>query len=259
MNYQITIIMPALDEERNIKAAIEDVVSSFAEYSVRGEIVIINDGSTDNTGGVVLELQKKYPFLRLESNPKPTGIGSSFWKGVKVAQGEIVTLIPGDGEVLSGDVLRYVSLMEHVDILVPFVYNVEIRTWQRQLLSKVYKAVINASFGLLLNYMNGPVIYRLCILEDVELRSHGFFYQTELLIKTISRGYLFAEAPCAIRPRGHGQSKALGFNSFMTVIKGYLEMMLAVHVFDEFKNPINMRSVTYMRRQALTQSSRKAA
>ena len=65
----------------------------------------------------------------------------------------------------------------------------------------MYKGIINLSFGMLLNYMNGAAMFRKSILRDYNLQNTGFFFQTELLIKSIKKGYLYAEVPCALKKR----------------------------------------------------------
>ena len=65
--------------------------------------------------------------------------------------------------------------MEHVDIVIPFIYNRNVRSWKRRMLSKFYKGIINLSFGMLLNYMNGTVLYRKSVLQNITLKSSGFF------------------------------------------------------------------------------------
>src|SRR3989304_5733030 len=205
-DYKITVIMPVLNEEKNIVKAVENVIESFDRVEISGEIIVMNDGSTDGTGNAVEGLIKKHSFIRLISHDKPEGIGGSFWEGIKKSQGEVVTMVPGDGENDAFEILRYLPLMEQVDVVIPFVYNANVRSLKRRLLSKLYKGIINLSFGMLLNYMNGTVMYRKCALQNITLKSSGFFYQTELLIKSIKSGYLYAEVPCALQQRLGGES-----------------------------------------------------
>ena len=228
--FPVSIIMPALNEANNIEAAIADVETAFKKVGIQGEIVVINDGSTDATRAKVEALQTGRPHLKLINHAAPQGIGSSFWDGVQQASGDVVTLIPGDGENETYEILRYLPLMEHVDIVVPFVVNREARGFRRRLLSKTYKAIINLSFGLLLNYMNGTVMYRRHVLKSLSLRSKGFFYQTELLIKAIKRGFMYAEVPYLLAQRGTGKSKAVTFKSFLKVSRDYLSTIKAVYV-----------------------------
>lgn len=248
--YQVTIVMPALNEEANVERAVIETVMAFERLKINGEIILINDGSRDKTGEIGESLKARYPFIQVVHHTKPSGIGGSFWEGAHLAQGDVVTMLPGDGENDPIEILRYLPLMKEVDIIVPFVYNVEVRGRSRRWVSRTYKAIINLSFGLLLNYMNGTVVYRKSVLQSLSLNSRGFFYQTELLIKAIRMGYLYAEVPYALGTRSSGKSTALTMKSFLKLSRDYLHTVYSVY-FVNRKKPVGYpdQSVTGQRRE----------
>lgn len=220
--------MPALNEAANLAGAVDNVLASFCRLGIPGELVIVNDGSSDATGALADDFAAANANIRVLHHMTPQGIGASFWHGVSVAAGEIVTMIPGDGENDATEILRYLPLMTEVDIVVPFVFNRSVRSFRRRLLSIIYREIIKAAFGLSLNYMNGTVMYRRSVFEGIELQSNGFFYQSELLIKAITRGYLYAEVPCALRQRGSGDSRATNLKSLWGVARDFLKTFAAV-------------------------------
>lgn len=244
----ISVIMPALNEEAALERAVNDVLASFEKGNVSGEILVINDGSSDQTASIADSLSQKYSNIRVIHHSTPHGIGASFWEGAWLAEGNAVTMLPGDGENESHEILQYLPLLQQVDIVIPFVYNREIRSLKRRLVSKLYKAIINASFGLLLNYMNGTVIYRRNVLLSLALKSRGFFFQTELLIKAIRRGYLYAEVPYALSQRAEGDSKALTLQSFLRLSMDYLYALKAVYLRKGSQDPLVVSSVSAQRR-----------
>ena len=251
MNIDISVVMPALNEEANINKTIEDLLNAFRKLKINGEIIVVNDGSTDGTKTITESFMDKYTNIRITNHQEPQGIGNAYWDGVEESNGECITWIPADGENDAFEILRYLPLMDHVDIIVPYVYNKETRSWKRRLLSKTYKAIINLSFGMILNYMNGTVIFRRSILEELDLRSGGFFFQTELLIKTIKKGYLYAEVPYGLNMRASGQSKALSMSSLYKVISGYIGMLFSVYVSGNRERSLSHDSVTLKRRMIL--------
>jgi len=233
--YAITAVMPALNEAENLAGAVINVLESFERRGVNGQLIIVNDGSTDATGVIAEEFAARFTMVDVLHHPTTLGIGTSFWDGVRTASGDIVTMIPGDGENDAAEILRYLPLLTEVDIVIPFIYNRSVRKGARRLLSIVYREIIKAGFGLSLNYMNGTVMYRRCILEDIELRNGGFFYQTELLIKSIGRGYLYAEVPCALRVRNSGSSRATNLRSLLRVAAGFLTTFRDIHLRRKLK------------------------
>ncbi|MDD4955783.1 MAG: glycosyltransferase family 2 protein, partial [Candidatus Omnitrophica bacterium] len=111
----ISVIMPALNEEKNISPAIGNTLKAFDDFKINGEVVVINDGSTDKTEEIILELSKKDKRISLIKHTVPQGIGASFWDGVGSAKGDAVVMLPGDNENDPWETFRYASLLNHVD------------------------------------------------------------------------------------------------------------------------------------------------
>ena len=221
--------MPALNEERNIVPAIRSTLKAFGDLNIKGEIIAVNDGSTDHTEALIQKMMAQDPRVQMLKHEKPEGIGASFWDGVQSAHGNIVTMFPGDNENDPYEALRYFDLLHQVDIVVPFVYNRGSRGKFREFLSSFFRTIINLSFRMNLNYTNGTVLYRKSILDSMHLQSKGFLYQTEILVKMIRKDYLFAEVPCSLGKRTTGVSKALSFPSLINVVKSYFRLLLAIY------------------------------
>ncbi len=249
--------MPSLNEERNIRAAVESTLAAMKRHVIDGDIVIINDGSTDRTREIIEEMMRKNRRIRLVNHDRPMGIGYSFFDGVKESTSDVVVMFPGDNENDPDDALTYFPLMHEVDIIVPFIHNIEIRNRVRRIISSMYRFIINMTFGINVNYTNGTVFYRRCILVDVTLGSTGFFYQAELLIKLIRKGYLFAEVPNFLSVRDSGESKATTIGSLVKVIKSYFKTLYEIH-FKRIEGKrhdytvLNPASVTYKKYSANT-------
>jgi hypothetical protein len=116
-------------------------------------------------------------------------------------------------------------LLEHVGIVIPFVFNKEVRSIFRNALSFLYRFIINSTFLVNFNYTNGTVLYRRSILKELSFRSTGFFFQTDVLVRVVKKGYLFAEVPYRLGLRKDGVSKAVTFPSLFKVVKGYLRLV----------------------------------
>ncbi|OGH51476.1 MAG: hypothetical protein A3G13_01870 [Candidatus Levybacteria bacterium RIFCSPLOWO2_12_FULL_37_7] len=228
----LSVIIPALNEEENIADAIKGILGSFDFFNIRGELLVVNDGSTDSTELKVLEFGDN-DRISLINHDTPKGIGGSFWDGVDHARGEVVTMFPGDNENDPYETMRYIGLMEHIDILIPFVYNREARSAFRNFLSLIYRKIINMTFATNLNYTNGTIIYRKKILKNLKYRSSDFFFQTDILIRLLRKKYLFAEVPYRLNARKGGVSKAVSYPSLIQVIKGYLNLIKDVYYFNK--------------------------
>lgn len=226
---EFSIIVPALNEEQNIELAIVNSINALEHVGISGEIIVINDGSTDKTEATVKSFMGRDPRVRLISHDKPMGIGASFWDGVDQARGKFVVMLPGDNEVDLLEIFRYHALLKSVDIVIPFVFNKHVRSAYRNALSSIYRFIINTTFLVTFNYTNGTVLYRKSLLDQLEFRSSGFFFQTDILVRTVKRNYLFAEVPYRLGLRAQGNSKAITFPSLFQVIRGYLRLVRDIY------------------------------
>lgn len=229
-NPTLSVVMPALNEENNIEKAVISTIQACNYFDIQLEIIIVNDGSSDNTKNIATSLASTHQNIKLINHTTPQGIGYSFWDGVKHASNEVVVMFPGDNENNPADALSFLYLMNNVDIIIPFIHNVDLRDRFRRIVSSTFRFIINISFGINLNYTNGTVFYRKIILNDIKLSSFGFLYQAELLIKLIRKGYLFAEVPNFLLTRTNGKSKAISFKSLKCVIDGYLRLVYDIHI-----------------------------
>ena len=161
-----------------------------------------------------------------------------------------MVFVPGDNENDARDFLRYFHLVNDVDIIIPFVMNIEVRSKFRRIVSSIYRLIINITFGMNLNYTNGNVIYNRKILSDIQLKTTGFFFQAELLIKLIRMGYFYAEAPHILSKRQIGKTKAITLSSLFNVIFSYCHLVWDIHLMrveGRQRKTVNQNSVSNKR------------
>ena len=181
----LTVIIPAFNEEDNIFSSVTNLVDIFGTKGLDWQLIIVNDGSTDRTGEIADGLAAGQPNIEVIHHKRNMGIGYCFRRGVEKAREEIITWFPADGENDLNDLIKYLPLLEHVDIVIPFVVNTGVRSWGRRFLSAVYLWIINLSFGTVFNYTNGTVIYRRHVFDVIKPKTNGIFFQTECLITAV--------------------------------------------------------------------------
>jgi len=231
----VSVLMPCLNEGGNIEPTMKSVLGAFdllASDSLSGELIIVNDGSTDNTLEIATAKSKLDPRVSVISHQRNKGIGAAFWTGFDQSKGDGVCLVPGDGQIDPMEILRYHRLIEQVDFVVPFSINAHSRTRFRRLLSWTYRKIVNTSFGTEFHYTNGAVLYQARMLRELAgvRRDPGFFFQTDLLVRAVKAGYLHAEVPFRVDVRRAGRSTALSFRSFRGVCKGYLGLLAQIYL-----------------------------
>lgn len=243
----LSIILPCLNEAKNIEKVVKDISFEISNRKITAEIIIVDDGSTDQTFAVSTQLKKKYRNIRVIKHLKNKGFGAAFWTGVKNAQGTCLIMIPGDGESDIAEALKAFSMINEVDLIIPYVYNKINRTFLRRFISKLYTAIINLIFNTNLNYTNGTVIYKTTIIRDINLNSKGFFFQTELLMRLIKSGYLYCEIPVFLKKRSSGASKAISIKSLFSVSIDLINTFVGIYITKRYLVKIKKTSSTKRR------------
>ena len=94
---KISVVIPCYNEEQNLEIPATQTVLSFKENKISGEVIIVDDGSFDNTRKIADKLSVSNPEIKVISHKNKMGLGQACLSGFKVAKGEWVTWLPGDG------------------------------------------------------------------------------------------------------------------------------------------------------------------
>lgn len=217
MSRRLSIIVAALNEERNLAAAVDEITRVFGRLGGEFEILLFDDASTDGTGPLADTLAAADSRIRVFHNQRRLNIGGIYKAGIRQARYEYCLLLPGDNEVDIGQVARGVALLDRADLVLTYSANGQIRPLLRRTLSRAYVVLVNSLFGTDFSYTNGSNICRTELLRGITIRTDGFSYQTEALVKLVAKGVDFVEVGIAIRERTHGRSTALALRNWVAV------------------------------------------
>ena len=98
MEKGLTVILPAFNEEANIKDVIFDIVQNIRKYIEDFEIIVIDDGSTDATLNIITKMQQLYPQLKVKSHEENKGYGCALKTGIELAKKEYIFFIDADSQ-----------------------------------------------------------------------------------------------------------------------------------------------------------------
>jgi len=120
--YFVSIIVPCYNEESNIKETVEKILNS-GYPNERLEVIIVNDGSKDNTKKIAIDLEKKYSNVIL-LNKENSGKADSLNKGIKLAKGEIVGVVDADSFPHKGSIEKMVGYFDNplMGVVTSFVF-----------------------------------------------------------------------------------------------------------------------------------------
>src|SRR3989338_7534079 len=124
MNYSsISAIFPAYNEESNLETLITNADNALKKYFTIYEIIVVDDGSKDNSENVLKNLQKKYSCLKIIKNEKNLGYGASLKKGLCAAQYELIFFSDADNQFDLNDIGLLLSKIDGNDAIFGFRKN----------------------------------------------------------------------------------------------------------------------------------------
>ena len=229
----VSFVIPCFNESLNINKVIIEILSSIKDLKIQSyEIIIIDDGSTDNTYLVVKEIQKNNSNIIIQKNKKNIGYGGAIKKGFKIATKEYVMWIPGDNSHKGKEITKIIEKLNNYDFVTTYYTNTTKRNFFRRMFTKLYTPFLNFIFGLNLPYYNGLTIYKTNILRKIKIETDSFTFQIEIFVKLIKKlniNYLFV--PTLLMDRDKGSSKAFKINNMFMVIKSITKIFIKLHFY----------------------------
>lgn len=226
---KFSIIMPAYNEESVIGTTLHGLTEHLEECKFDYEVIVVDDGSRDGTGGVVREIAAENPRIRPVENPGPGGYGFAIRKGLEVYQGDAFVIVTSDGADSPKDVATYFRKIEEgYDCAFGSRFvkgaSVEGYPWFKLLVNRL----ANRMIGLLLrqkyyDFTNGFKCYRRQVVDDMQPLVAGQFNITiELALKSVMAGWRYAVVPVDWRQRDVGKSSF----KLMRLVKPYAVTMI---------------------------------
>lgn len=204
----LTIFFPALNDGKIIPYLVCRAHEVAALVADRYEIVVINDGSTDETAEVLGMLQKHYPELKVIDHPVNLGYGMAIRDGFKVATMPFVFYTDGDGQYDPMELTRLVARMGRGIDVVNGKQVQRSDNWLRKLTGEAYNLFLHWLYPLPIEDVDCD--FRLCrrsILRKIKLTSTSGAICLEMIYKLALVQARFTEVEVNHYPRPYGFSE----------------------------------------------------
>jgi glycosyltransferase involved in cell wall biosynthesis len=219
---ELSVVVPAYNEGASLPAALTEIAAALDALGRSWEMVVVDDGSEDDTVAVARKAAAGRPGIQVVSNGANLGIGGALRQGILHSTGTFVTIVPADiafDLARLGDMLRD---MENADILVCLRSDRQDSSMFRKVVSRVYIEVIQRLFSLPLQQFNYIHVYRRSVFPRAMYRSNGVFFHAEVLIRARDAGYRLKEFVLEYRPRRTGSAKGARIG---TILRTFRDMV----------------------------------
>jgi len=225
----LSLVVPCYNEGSNIGVVLEEITTHLQCNDVaRYEIIVVNDGSTDNTTAVLKKAKARYPALRVATHDRNLGLGMALRTGFALTRGKYVSFLPADGEVGADQLLKIYALREKADAVVTARIRNNIYPFYREILSFGWRKIMRVLLGFDAKKMDGIYLIRGEMLRSFKLRSTSGFVQYEIMMNCVKRKAVFVKSTMECRPRLSGFSKVLNLRTIAKSLVEPLKLRLAM-------------------------------
>jgi glycosyltransferase involved in cell wall biosynthesis len=198
----VSVLVPAKDEAENLPEFVRLCREALDPAPFSYEVVVVDDGSQDDTATVLAGLAAAYPFLRVVTHRRQRGIADALRSAGDVARGDTFVFYPADLQYLPEDIPALVApiLANEVDI----VTGTKQGKYDKAFVSGIYNRLCRLLFGVEVTDLNSVKAYRREIMQGVPLRPDWHRY---MVVIAVVDGFRLTSRPVPVYPRRAGQSK----------------------------------------------------
>lgn len=198
----VSVLVPAKDEAANLPEFVRQCAAALGRGGFTFEVVIVNDGSRDESAAVLAALQAEHPFLRVVTHRQQRGIADALRSAGDAASGDIFVFYPADLQYLPEDIPGLVRPI--LDGNADIVTGTKQGKYEKAFVSGIYNRLCRWLFGVRVTDLNSVKAYRREVMADVPLRPDWHRY---LVVIAAAEGYRLTSKPVPLYPRHAGVSK----------------------------------------------------
>lgn len=225
----ISLAIPAYNEQGNIEASVDSAIRGLGNRFSSYEIIIVNDGSHDDTGKIIDRLAKSNPNVKAIHHPVNKGMGKSLSTGFQAATKEYVGSFPGDNGLEVESWGTMLDLIGKADIVSYCIGNPEFRPWRRRFVSWAFVTAVNMRFGLSIKYFNGHAVYKREAIQSITHLTNGHTFLAECMIRLLRKGYSHCEIPTIQIERKTGETKAFSGKNFRDLFTFFITLPMELN------------------------------
>lgn len=225
----VSITIPAFNEAENIEHVAQDALAALKLYSPGGEILFVNDGSTDATGEILDRLAKKNKQIRVIHHAVNQGFSGAITSCYRGARKEFVFLAPGDGQIALKDLKLFMDKLSDHDVVIGYRLMRD-EPFARKLNSAVFHLIYRLLFGVPVKEISTAVLWRKSILQAIHITAHprSALVEPEVIYKAWKQGARLTQVGVPYHPRRAGQAKGGSILMILMTLKELFRLRMSL-------------------------------
>ena len=205
----ISFFFPAFNDAGTVEKLTVAAIKVLKRVANKYEVIIVNDGSLDNTGEVADRVARKYDNVIVKHHLYNIGYGAALKTGFYSSKYEWIYYTDGDMQFDPGELEKMVPLMDKADIISGYKIKRAEGTG-RSATSWMYNRFVKTFLGIGVSDVDTAAkLIKREVIENIHLNLNGTFICAEILAKALKQHYRVVQVPVNHYPRTYGHSNAL--------------------------------------------------
>ena len=220
----LSILVFALNEEKKILSTLKLINSNIKKVKIKSEIIVINDGSTDQTINIINNYKKNNKRIKVLDFKKNKGITRSLREGIRIAKYNKLTWFPGDNSFLSKNLKEFFELSKTNDLVNGYRNNKFLFNNVRKGLTVVNQFILSLLFKQKIKDVHGLFIFNTSHLKKLKFYCTRYSIMVEILPTLLNLGnYNISHIKIFLNKKNLGSSQTLSFQTIVDFAKTWLK------------------------------------
>jgi glycosyltransferase involved in cell wall biosynthesis len=228
----LTAFFPAYNDQFTIEGIVRTVASEIQKVTSDFEVLVVDDGSRDDTGPLLDRLAAELSYLRVIHHERNMGYGAALITGFKNSRKDVIFYTDGDGQY---DVREIHNLLKELGPNIDLVNGYKVKrsdAWYRVVIGLVYRRLMRFAFSLSIRDVDCDFrLFRRHVFDKITLESQSGVICVEMAKKFEQARFRMVEVPVSHHPRLHGSSEFFRVRHLVHTFRGLLKIwwnMIAV-------------------------------
>jgi len=201
----LSFVIPVYNEGKNIGNIVANSLKTLPQFSSIFEIIIIDDGSTDNSFEIANSFIDKKNTVKVIKHSQNFGSGAAIWTGFLAAKYQYVFYTDADAQFDISDLRLLIPHVKDYDVILGYRVTRKDNLF-RKVNSRLWNFIIDVVFDLKIKDINCAFkLFNRKVVSSISIRSQGAFTNTEMLVKIKKNGYKWIEIGVFHYPRKYGR------------------------------------------------------
>jgi len=199
----LSLCMPCFNEANVVESCLDAACAILPAFVEQFEVVVVNDGSADDTGTIVAAYAERDTRVRLVNHDQNRGYGAAVTSGLRAARGELVCFTDGDGQFNLLDLPQLLAHADDAQVVIGYRHQ-RADVGLRKLNAWSWNQLIRMVLGVRVRDLDCAFkMFHRQVVDQLKMTAEGACISAEIMVQCVRGGVTIREVPVSHHPRYH--------------------------------------------------------